>query len=127
MQPRDRFIAALERRPLSGRVPHFELVFFLTMEAFGRVHPSQRHYRQWEQMSETERGLHRADIADLHIATAERFEHDAVFLHPNPNTDDEVARQIDAVREQSGDRFFVMVHGDATYSIPDGNRMVEFA
>ena len=26
MKPRDRFIAALERRPLHGRVPHFELV-----------------------------------------------------------------------------------------------------
>jgi hypothetical protein len=29
--PRQRFIAALERRPLSGRVPHFELVFYLTI------------------------------------------------------------------------------------------------
>ena len=29
--PRDRLIAALERRPLTGRVPHFELVFYLTM------------------------------------------------------------------------------------------------
>jgi hypothetical protein len=38
MQPRQRFIAALERRPLTGRVPHFELVFFSTMEAFGKVH-----------------------------------------------------------------------------------------
>lgn len=33
--PREKFIAALERRPITGRVPHFELVFFLTMEAFG--------------------------------------------------------------------------------------------
>ena len=47
MTPRERFIAALERRPIPGRVPHFELVFFLTMEAFGKVHPSQRHYAQW--------------------------------------------------------------------------------
>ena len=44
MTPRERFIAALERRPITGRVPHFELVFFLTMEAFGRVHPSHRNY-----------------------------------------------------------------------------------
>jgi hypothetical protein len=44
--PRQRFIAALERRPLAGRVPHFELVFFLTMETFGKVHPSHRHYGQ---------------------------------------------------------------------------------
>ena len=46
MTPRERFIAALNRQPLTGRVPHFELVFFLTMEAFGKVHPSHRHYDQ---------------------------------------------------------------------------------
>ena len=45
MTPRERFIAALERRPLTGRVPHFELVFFLTMEALGKVHPAQRAYK----------------------------------------------------------------------------------
>ena len=38
----------VERKPLPGRVPHFELVFFLTMEAFGKIHPSQRHYAQWD-------------------------------------------------------------------------------
>ena len=59
MTPRERFIAALNRQPLTGRVPHFELVFYLTMEAFGKVHPSQRSYGQWDQMSETERKLHR--------------------------------------------------------------------
>ena len=65
MTPRESFIAALERRPPVGRVPHFELEFFLTMEAFGRVHASQRAYGQWAQMSETERELHRRDVADL--------------------------------------------------------------
>lgn len=56
--PRDRFIVALERKPLTGRVPHFELAFFLTMEAFGKVHPSHRNYEQWDQMAEQERVLH---------------------------------------------------------------------
>ena len=42
MTPRARFTAALERKPITGLVPHFELVFFLTMEAFGKVHPSHR-------------------------------------------------------------------------------------
>jgi len=35
MTPRERFIAALERKFLKGRVPHFELVFFLTMDHGG--------------------------------------------------------------------------------------------
>jgi len=125
--PRERFIAALERRPLTNRVPHFELVFFLTMEAFGKVHPSHRNYGQWDQMQETERQLHREDMADLYIATAERYEHSAIFLHPNPGTEEEACRLIDLVRQKSGGRYFLMLHGDATFGVPDGAHMMEFA
>jgi len=128
MTPRERFIAALERQwPSPGRVPHFELVFFLTMEAFGKVHPSHRNYAQWGQMEEKERHLHRADMADLYIATAERFEHDAIFLHPNPDTEEETAHLVNLIREKTGDRYFILRHGDATYSIPDGEHMAEFS
>jgi uroporphyrinogen decarboxylase len=126
MTPRERFVAALERRPLTGLVPHFELVFFLTMEAFGKVHPSHRHYAQWDQMQESERQLHRREMADLFIRTARRYGHSAIFLHPNPGTLEEVTRVIDLVREETGDTYFLMLHGDATYSIPDGDGMLEF-
>lgn len=126
MQPRERFISALERRPLSGRVPHFELVFFLTMEAFGKVHPSHRNYSQWMQMEEKERNLHRDEMAAIFIRTAERYEHSAIFMHPNPNTMEEDIHLIDRIREQTGDRYFLMRHGDATFSIPDGTQMTEF-
>ncbi|MFN2203413.1 MAG: uroporphyrinogen decarboxylase family protein [Caldilineaceae bacterium] len=126
MQPRERFIAALERRPLVGRVPHFELVFFLTMEAFGKVHPSHRNYAQWVQMEEKERSLHRSEMADIYIRTAERYDHSAIFIHTNPDTVDEDKRLIDLIRERTGDRYFIMRHGDATFSIPDGQQMAEF-
>lgn len=125
--PRERFAAALDGCPLIGRVPHFELVFFLTMEVFGKVHPSHRSYHQWGQMSELERSLHRHDMAELFIQTAERFEHDAIFLHPNPGNEEEIVRMIDLVREKSGDRYFLMIHGDATFGIPDGEGMARFA
>jgi len=121
--PRERFIAALERRPIQGRVPHFELVFFLTMEAFGLVHPSQRHYAQWDQMSESERRLHREEMAGIYIKTAQRYEHDAIFIHPNPDTLDETKRLIDIIRRRTADTYFIMMHGDATYAIPDGEHM----
>lgn len=127
LTPRERFIAALERRPLRGRVPHFELVFYLTMEAFGRVHPAHRGYGQWQQMKESERQRHREDMADVYVLTAERYEHSAIFLHPNPGSEDEVFRLIDAVRERSGDRYFLMLHGDATFGIPDGHGMLDFS
>jgi uroporphyrinogen decarboxylase len=126
MTPRERFIAALERRPVPGRVPHFELVFFLTMEAFGKVHPSQRHYGQWDQMTERERQLHRNEMADIYIMTAERYEHSAIFLHPNPGSEEETLRLIDLVRERSGDKYFLMLHGDCTYGIPNGENMIQF-
>ena len=125
---RDRFIHALERKaPLPGLVPHFELVFYLTMEAFGKVHPTHRSYGQWDQMEERERELHRRDMADVYIATAERYGHDAIFIHVNPDGVDETLRIIDIIREKTGDRYFLMRHGDATYSLPDGTHMAEFS
>jgi uroporphyrinogen decarboxylase len=127
MTPRERFIQTLEGQPLKGRVPHFELVFFLTMEAFGKVHPSHRFYNQWVQMEEKERQLHRDDMAELFIATAERYEHSAIFLHPNPSMLEETLRLIDLVRDKSGERYFLMLHGDATFSIPGGDQMAAFS
>jgi uroporphyrinogen decarboxylase len=130
MTPRERFITALEGGRPGGRVPHFELVFFLTMEAFGRVHPSQRHYRQWGQMAERERDLHRRDIADLYVQTARRYEHAAIFFHApggwGDRTEAETRRCLDLVREISGDEFFLMVHGDPTFAMPDGGHMMAF-
>ncbi|MEW6751169.1 MAG: uroporphyrinogen decarboxylase family protein [Candidatus Latescibacterota bacterium] len=127
MTPRERFIHALERRPpLPGRVPHFELVFFLTMETLGKVHPTHRSYHQWDQMEEKERQLHRQDMAGLYLDTARRFGHDAIFLHPNPGSEEECFRLIDLVRRQSGDEYFLMMHGDATYGVPSGSQMEEW-
>lgn len=125
--PRERFAAALNRQPITGRVPHFELDFFLTMEAFGKLNPSHRDYSQWNQMEEQERRLHRREIADLYIAVAEKYEHDAIFIHPNPNTVDETIRLVDLIREKTGDHYFILRHGDATFSIPDGERMAAFS
>jgi len=126
MQPRERFIAALEHRPLPGRVPHFELAFFLTMEAFGKIHPSHRSYRQWDQMEEKERQLHRADIADLYVKTAERFEQSAIMFAAPTGKEEEVMRIADLIRAKTGDRYFLLIHGDATYGIPNGKNMMSF-
>jgi uroporphyrinogen decarboxylase len=121
--PRMRFAAALRREALPGLVPHFELVFFLTMEAFGRVHPSHRVYHQWQQMTLRERDLHRRDMADLYLDTARRYGHDAILLHPNPGGLDEQVALIQTVRQRGGGDYFLMLHGDATFAIPDGQGM----
>lgn len=127
MTPRETFIAALERRTPQGRVPHFELEFFLTMEAFGRVHSSQRHYGQWDQMSEAERTLHRRDIADLHVTVARRYEHSGMLFHPPGGwTEEDTRRSLEHVRELSGMDYLITLHGDATYSLPNGDDMMSF-
>jgi uroporphyrinogen decarboxylase len=77
-------------------------------------------------MEEKERQLHRRDMADLFIATAERYEHSAIFVHPNPGNFEECARLIEIIREKTGDRYFLMKHGDATFGMPDGNSMMDF-
>ena len=120
-------MAALDRQPLSGLVPHFELVFFLTMQAFGKVHPLHRDYSQWQQMEAVERDLHRQDMADVFTLAAEQFEHSAIFIHPNPNELEESMHLLDLIRKSTGDRYFLMKHGDATFSIPSGTQLAEFS
>jgi uroporphyrinogen decarboxylase len=129
MTPRERMQATLDGRPIRGRVPHFELVFFLTMEAFGTVHPRHHSFHQWDQMSENERRLHRADMVDTLILTAERFEHSVINIPGNmfhKNGDEELLRFVDGIRERTGDRYFLTANLDATLSIPNGDKMVEF-
>ncbi len=78
-------------------------------------------------MEAKEQQLHLDDMADLYIATAERYEHSAIFIHPNPGGIEETVRLLDLIREKSGDRYFLMMHGDATFSLPDGTHMQEFS
>jgi uroporphyrinogen decarboxylase len=127
MTPRERFIAALERRPITGRVPHFELVFFPTMQAIGRVHPQHRVFGQWQQMSPLERKCQVDDVADTYIRIARKYEHGAIFLTGPRRAG--VGDYIDimaAIREQSGDEFFLATHGDATFALPNGDKMMDF-
>lgn len=126
MTERERFIKTLRREPVPGHVPTFELVFFLTMEAFGRVHPSQRQYGQWKQMSAAERRLHLEDQADILLQTARKYHHSAIMLHVQPWEFDCIAEAAQYIREQSGDEFFLMLDLDPTFSIPNGSQMMAF-
>lgn len=127
MTHKERFAKALRREKIEGHVPQFELVFFLTMEAFGKVHPSHRYYSQWNQMSELEKELQMDDMAQLYIDTAKKYDHDAIFVHPNPGDIDNVKRLLTAIREKTGDEYFIMMHGDTTIGIPNGDEMIEFS
>jgi len=52
------------------------------MEAFGKVHPTHRMYDQWMQMKKRTPAPP-AGHGGVYIATAERFEHSAIFIHVN--------------------------------------------
>ena len=127
MTHRERFIKTLKCEHIGGQVPTFELVFFLTMEAFGKLHHSQRHFSQWNQMSQRERDLHMNDMAQLYIDIAERYDHSAIFVQDDPHDFEKTKWLLELIREKSGDKYFVMMHGDPTWAIPDGNSMFEFS
>lgn len=127
MTPREQFIRTLKCEIIGGQVPTFELVFFLTMEAFGKVHPIHRFYAQWDQMTAKEKALQINDMADVYIQIAEEYSHSAIFVHPNPGDPDNTRRLLEAIREKSGDTYFLMMHGDVTHPIPDGNSMMDFS
>lgn len=131
MTGRELFTRTLKCENLGGQVPTFELTFFLTMEAFGKVYPGHRVYHQWDQMSVAEKKLHIADIADTYITFARHYGHSAIFVQSEPwcwqENVDKTRAILSAIREKSGDEFFLMLHGDPTHGIPDGNHMMDFA
>ncbi|MBQ8732201.1 MAG: hypothetical protein IJY82_05170 [Oscillospiraceae bacterium] len=126
MTERERFIKCLKREPITGRVPTFELVFFLTMESIGKVHPTQRMFAQWDQMSAREKQCQMEDMADCYIQIAEKYHHSAIFVQPNPWDFENIVRILSTIREKSGDQYYLMLHGDPTFAIPDGAHMMDF-
>jgi len=135
--PREKLIKALKREKITGHVPHFELAFFLTMEALGKIHPQHRNYEQWYQMSKDERRLHTRDMAETYVAIAEKYNHSAIFVQPHAigNWDhyvtsldmDPLLEVLEEIRAISNDKYFIMIHGDPTFAIPAGDDMVKFS
>ena len=127
MTHKERFIKALKREPVSGLVPHFEMVFCLSLEAVGKLHSYNRKFDQWNQMSETEKQYQANDLADMYLMVAEKYNHDAIFFHDDQlGSLDLTVRVLRAIREKSGDEYFTMMHGDPTFPIPDGDSMMDF-
>ena len=78
-------------------------------------------------MSERERTLHRQDVADLHVAVARRYGHAGMLYHsPGGWQEEDTRLSIEHVRMLSGMDYLVTLHGDATYSLPSGNDMMDF-
>jgi uroporphyrinogen decarboxylase len=60
---------------------------------------------------------------------ARRYDHSAIFFHGPGGWRDgtsETLRTLEQIRRMSGLDYFTMIHGDATYSIPNGEQMMDF-
>ena len=127
MTERERFIKALNREPLTGHVPTFELVFFLTMEAIGRPFHNIR-YNTWNQMSSKERELYLKFIASNYVDIAEKYNHSAISVNYHSlESHDDFVRELELIRELSGDKYFLGTHLDPTHAIPSGDYMTQFS
>ncbi len=127
LSEKQRFIKALKREKIIGHVPHFELGFYLSMESIGKVHPLHRTYSQWNQMSNQEKTAQIRDMAECYISIAKKYHHSAIFVHANPADFENTVRLLQEIRDQTGDEYFLMMHGDPTLYIPDGENMMEFS
>ncbi len=103
-------------------VPTFELVFFLTQEVFGTdyFHPADL---EGTQGSERERMLRHN--AGVYLSIAQEYDHSIIMVTMAQGPED-IAATARYIREMGDDDYLIVAHGDATYSIPSGGRMLEF-
>jgi len=125
MTPREKLIMTFEGKQAPGIVPTFELVFFLTKELFGKTHPSHMDWSGWEERSEKEQEAAIRECAETYVESAERLGHCGIFIH-QPPTEEGQLRTAEVIREMTGMKYLLVVHGDATYSIPNGQQYQEF-
>ena len=127
MTGRERLMKTLNMEKVGGQVPHFEISMFLTMESLGRVHPKHRNYAQWNQMSLREKQLTLEDMADVYAEIAEKYGYDAIFVnYLFPDIRDQL-EFLNVIQERTRGHYMILTHGDATFAIPDGNKLEEFS
>ncbi len=123
MTPRESAIAALERQPPQGLVPHMELVFQLTEELYG---PEGRalHREHLEGIT----GARRQDLlkrhAEMWVRVAERFKSCIITDLHYLDIDDQ-CQSFQYVKELAGDTYMLSAFCDGTFAIPRGEEMVE--
>ncbi len=123
--PKERAISALTLHPpLPGHIPTFELEFQLTQELVGREF--YRSPEEWQAATSTERARMIQANAELYLEVAERLDH-ALIMIVGPHEKEDIAATVNLIRQQVGDRYLLICHGDATFAIPTGTDMVEMA
>ena len=121
MTPRQRAVAALTCQ-IPDQIPTFELEFQLTREYTGKDYLRQ-HELNGLSKSEIDRKLH--ENVEYLLELFEKLEYSIIPIHHlNEENKFETARII---RKLTGDKYMLTTHGDATFGVPDGNHMYDFA
>lgn len=123
MTPKERAIAAMNLKQ-PDMVPTFELEFQLTEEYFG-VNFHQK--AEWQDATPRQKERFINDNAELYVRIAEFFDYsiimDSFAYYPSIK---ERMKSIAAIRKLAGEKYMLIVHGDGTYAIPEGNNMLDF-
>jgi len=123
---RERAVAALEGKPpLPGLVPSAELEFQLTQEKFGQKYHIRQEYeaageRDWLRLAKED--------AALYVRVCRHYDLSFMNLNWHPGTRDHDAALRDyiaIIHDLAPGELLIIVHGDATLSLPDGTHMNE--
>jgi uroporphyrinogen decarboxylase len=131
MTHRQRAVIALEGGQ-PDYVPTFELVFLMTKEAFGKEFAAGP---QFDALPENDRFELCRKNAELYLEIARRYEHSIVMIGYVPSTiypqrAQEFVQTMRYIREmaaEKGEDYMIIMHGDATFAIPDGDQVYEFS
>ncbi len=123
--PKEKAIRALELKPpLPGKVPTFELEFQLTQELLGKpMHLGD----EWRKATGSEREKMLKENAEIYSEVAERLDYCILMLSYGVPDDEAIVFMTNYIRQLVGDKYLLICHGDATFAIPSGGDMEEFA
>ena len=122
MTHRERAIAALECR-IPDRIPHFELEYQISELTFGK-HMTRE--RELLGLSQSEIDYKLEENANIMAEVFTALDWSIIPLQGLPSVAvlTTTARHLHRLL---GDKVLISAHGDGTFSIPDGNKMYEFA
>jgi uroporphyrinogen decarboxylase len=118
--PRERAVDALELR-IPDYVPTFELEFQLEEEMFGKKF---LHQDLLKGKTEKEREKLIKENAEYMIRVYDSLDYSIIPIHYLNR--DGIKATAKHIRELTGDKYMLTTHGDGTFSIPDGESMMDF-
>lgn len=121
MTHKERFITALTLGQ-PDYVPTFELEFQLTEELVGGDYLREDDLRG---LSGAEKQRRLDENVDFLLDIYERLDHDAICIHFL--SDENLMYTAQRIRALTNDSYMLLASNDGTFSIPDGNTMLDFS